>query len=164
MVLTGAMRMSETGYGRRQLLGVTGAGLSVATLAGCGLLGDKPAPEPGPDALQPLLVEALALAAAYDRAVVAQPGQSARLAPLADDHRAHAAELAKVIGKAPPSGVAASPSPDGADAAALLAGLRSAEQAAQRNAAAACKSAPAARAALLGSIAACRATHAEALR
>ena len=164
MVLTGAVRKSETGYGRRQVLGVTGAGLSATALAGCGLLGDKPAPQPTPDPLQPLLQEALALAAAHDRAIVAQPGLSARLAPLADDHRAHAAELTKVIGKTSPSGVPASPAPDGADATRLLAALRSAEQAAQRNAVTACRQAPAVRAALLGSIAACRATHAEALR
>ena len=50
------------------------------------------------------------------------------------------------------------------DAAATVAALRKSEQAAQKSAVAACKQAPAARAALIGSIAACRATHAEALR
>ena len=164
MVLTGVVRMSETGYGRRQVLGATGAALSVTTLTGCGLLSDKPAPQPTPDPLEPLRLEALALAAAYHRAIAAQPGLGARLTPLADDHLAHAAELAKVIGTASPSGVAASPAPAGADAAGLLAALRSAEQSAQRGAATACRQAPAGRAALLGSIAACRATHVEALR
>jgi hypothetical protein len=164
MVLTGAVRTRGTGHGRRQVLGVTVAGLGAAGLAGCGLFDDGPAPRPAADPLQPLLRETVALVAAYERAAVAQPGLAARLAPLAGDHRAHAAELAKVIGTAVPSGVAASAQPAGAAAAAVLAGLRAAEQAAQRNAVAACRQAPAARAALLGSIAACRASHAEALR
>jgi hypothetical protein len=46
----------------------------------------------------------------------------------------------------------------------VLHGLRAAEQAAQRTANTVCRRAAAARAALLGSIAACRASHAEALR
>jgi hypothetical protein len=50
------------------------------------------------------------------------------------------------------------------DPRAALADLRKAERSAQRTAAAACRTAPAARASLVGSIAACRATHAEALR
>ena len=160
MVLTDAVRTIETRHTRRQVLGAA-AGLGALGLAGCGLFDDEPAPPQAPDALQPLLDEALALAAAHDRAVAAQPGLGARLTPLADDHRAHAEELARVIGRAQPSAgasVAASTPVD------TLATLRAAEQAAQRTAAAACRQAPAERAALVGSIAACRATHAEALR
>jgi hypothetical protein len=113
-----------------------------------------------------VLDEALTLAAAYDRACVVQPGLVKRLTPLATDHRAHAAELARVFGASLPSAPApaASGGAPAGDAPATLAALRKAEQAAQRTAVAAAKQAPAARAALIGSIAACRATHAEALR
>jgi len=156
MVLTGRVR-------RRHLIGAAAGGaLGATALAGCGLFDDDPEPAP-PDALQPVLDEALALAAAYDRAVLAEPGLAKRLTPLADDHRAHAAELARVIGKPLPSGAPASGAPDG-DAAGAVAALRKAEQAAQKTAAAACRTAPAARAGLTGSIAAARAAHAEALR
>lgn len=159
MVLTGAVRMSGTGHTRRTVLA---AGLGVTTaLAGCE---GEPPPPPVPDPLLPVLDEALALAAAYDRAVVAQPGLASRLTPLAEDHRAHAAELARTIGTAAPSAAAPSASASAPATTATPAELRTAEQAAQKNAVVACQAAPAARAALLGSIAACRATHAEALR
>jgi hypothetical protein len=151
---------------RRQLIRVAaGAALSVTTLAGCGLLDDEPEPVPEPDALQPVLDEALQLAAAYDRAVLAEPGLAKRLQPLADDHRAHAAELARVIGATPASAAPSASAPAAAgDAADSVAALRKAEQAAMKTASAACRTAPAARAGLVGSIAASRATHAEALR
>jgi hypothetical protein len=162
MVLTDPMGITGNGYTRRGVLGGTaGATLSMTTLAGCGLFDNGPAPDKAADPLQPVLAEALALAAAYDRAVVAQPGLGNRLTPLAADHRAHATELAKVIGEKLPPAASAAPA---SDAAGTVAGLRKAEQAAQKTAAVACRQAAAARAALVGSIAACRATHAEALR
>jgi hypothetical protein len=149
---------------RRHLIGVAAGGaLTSTTLAGCGLFDGDPEPPPPPDPLQPVLDEALALAAAYDRAALAQPGLAKRLTPLAEDHRTHAAELSRVIGKPVPSGAPASSAPGG-DAADSVAALRKAEQAAQKTAAAACRTAPAARAGLTGSIAAARAAHAEALR
>ncbi|AGZ45455.1 hypothetical protein [Actinoplanes friuliensis] len=149
---------------RRQLIGAAaGTALSATTLAGCGLFDDDPEPAPQPDALQPVLDEAVRLAAAYDRVALAQPGLAGRLTPLADDHRAHVAELSRVIGAAVPSGAPASSAPSG-DAADSVASLRKAEQAAQKTAAALCRTAPAARAGLVGSIAAARAAHAEALR
>jgi hypothetical protein len=146
------VRTSKTGPTRRRLLI---AAASAPALAGCDA---EPSPPPPPDPLQPLLDEALALAAAYDRAIAADPGAGARLAPLAADHRAHAAELTKVINPA------ANPSSARSAAPAAPASLREAEQSAQRTAVAACMAAPADRAALVGSIAAGRATHAEALR
>jgi len=164
MVLTGAVRMSVTRHSRRRLLGAA-AGLAAAGLSGCGILDDDPEPPEAPDPLQPLLDEAMALAASYDRAILSQPGLAARLTPLADDHRAHAAELARVIGRTPPStGTGAVASEPAGAAAATIASLRTAEQAGQKSATAACQAAPPERAALVGSIAACRATHAEALR
>ncbi|MFC3740619.1 hypothetical protein [Paractinoplanes deccanensis] len=150
------------GHSRRWVLG-TAAGVGAAALTGCGLFdSDDPEPPKAPDPLEPVLAEALALAAAYDQAVVTQPGLRTRLAPLAEDHRTHAAELSRLIGEPMPS--APAPSASAAAAATTVAALRQAEQAAQRTAVAACKVAPADRAGLLGSIAACRATHAEALR
>jgi hypothetical protein len=160
MVFTGAVRMNHEGPTRRRVLGLTAAGLGGAALSGCGLFGgDEKSPGGGDEAVQPLLAEAVALAGAYDKAAAGQPDLAARLKPLADDHRAHASALAKLIGKPVPTAAPASVGPGD-----VLAGLRTAEQTAQRNAVTACKQAPADRAALIGSIAACRATHAEALR
>jgi hypothetical protein len=132
------------------------AGLAATTLSGCGVFGDKPAPAATPDPLQPLLDEALALAAAYDRAIAASPALRAKLAPLATDHRTHAADLAKLIGT--------SATPAGPSSESAATDLRAAELAAQKTAVAACLAASADRAGMVGSIAACRATHAEALR
>ncbi|GIF02873.1 hypothetical protein [Actinoplanes siamensis] len=151
--------MSDSGHTRRRVLGAGGALAGLVTLSGCGIFGDDHEPPAGPDPLRPVLDEALALAAAYDRVVLADQTLSARLTPMSQAHRAHAAELARVIGTTLPS---AAPTAAGADN--TVAGLRTAELAAQKTAAAACKAAPAARAALVGSIAAARASHAEALR
>jgi hypothetical protein len=161
MVFTGAVRMNQQGPTRRRVLGMTAASLSGAALSGCGLFGHDSGSGSagGADGVQPLLTEAVALAGAYDKAAAAQPGLAARLKPLADDHREHASALAKLLGKSVPSATAAS-----IGSGDVLTGLRTAEQTAQRNAVTACKQAPADRAALIGSIAACRATHAEALR
>jgi hypothetical protein len=137
---------------------------AVATLsmAGCGLFDDDPEPPPPPDVLQPVLDEALALAAACDRLAVAEPDLAARLTPLASDHRAHAAELARLISAEIPSSAPSASAP--AVGGSSRADLRKAVQAAQRTATTAARQAPAGRAALVGSIAACRATHAEALK
>jgi hypothetical protein len=172
MVLTGAVLetviSSDVRHTRRRVLG---AGLTLTTLGGCGLFqDDEPAPPPVPDPLQPLADEALTLAAAYDRAAVSRPDLAARITPLAEDHRAHAAELAKVIGRTPSvsASVVASGQPaigaPASDAAATIAALRTAEQTAVKNAVTACGATTAERAGLVGSIAACRATHVEALR
>ena len=161
MVLTGPVFTTQS---RRGFLGL--AALGTAALAGCGIFDNGPDTPAAPDPLQPVLDEAVALAAAYQRAAVAQPDLAGRLTPLETDHRAHAAAIARLIGKpvpsAPPS--ASSGEPGAGGAATSLSGLRAAEQAAQKTAVTACRSAAAERVALVGSIAACRATHAEALR
>ena len=139
-------------------------------MTGCGLFGgeEEEAPPPAPDPLAPLLAEALSLAGQHEAAIAAFPVLAERLAPVAAAHREHAAALTEVI-KPPPS-ASASPTPSasaeapGGDAKSTLAALRSAEQAGQKSAAQACQAAPAERAALVGSIAAARATHLEVVR
>ncbi|MEV0001923.1 hypothetical protein AB0H28_06490 [Micromonospora sp. NPDC050980] len=135
-----------------------------APLTGCDLL-DRDDEPPPPDALEPLVAEALALEARYRAAATAAPTLATRLTPIADAHRAHAEELRRVIGRPAPSGTPTA-DPTGTPAAdpdEVLTDLRRAEQQARTNAAKACAAAPAERAALLGSVAAARATHAEAL-
>ncbi|MEU8261069.1 hypothetical protein AB0C02_10695 [Micromonospora sp. NPDC048999] len=137
-------------------------GGAAVPLTGCDLFDGKPKP---PDPLEPLAAEAADLAGRYRAAIGAASTLADRLTPIADAHQAHADELRRVIGRPAPSGTPAAPStvtatePDG-----LLAELRKAEQPARENAAKACAAAPAERVALLGSIAAARATHLEALK
>jgi hypothetical protein len=147
-----------------------GAGAALAGLAGCDLLGGEPAPAPSPDPLAPLLAGTVELISRYDAALAAHPELSSRLMPVRETHVAHAAELARVTGVATPattgpmSGGSSSSPADPADARGTLAALRAAEQVGRRAAGDACLAAPAERATLLGSIAAARASHAEALR
>lgn len=174
MVLTCCVRVDETAqteeptrFTRRRLLrGSTLLMVAAGTLsaAGCGLLDDGPTPEPSPDPLAPLLTEALELADRHAAAASTFGTLAARLGPIAEAHRSHAAELSRVTGITPPSPGASSALAVIGPAAATLAELRAAEQMARASAVAACLAAPADRAALAGSIAAARACHAEVLR
>ncbi|MEV4492650.1 hypothetical protein AB0K04_21340 [Micromonospora coxensis] len=138
------------------------AGGATAPLTGCDLFdGDEPPPPPDP--LEPLAAEARELAARHRAAIAADPGLADRLTPIADAHAAHADEIHRLIGRPAPSGSPA-PQPSGGDRDGLLTALREAEQRGRKAAATACAEAPGERAALLGSIAAARATHVEALR
>ncbi len=142
-------------------------GGAAAPLTGCSLL-DREEP-PRPDPLAPLIDESLRLAAGLRAAADAHPDLAARLVPLAETHEAHATELARVTGTAlpseSPSGSTAPPPPEQpASRAATLSALRKAERAGRDSATAACAAAPGDRVALLGSIAAARATHLEALK
>ncbi|MFG1720494.1 hypothetical protein ACGFII_17875 [Micromonospora chalcea] len=149
--------------------GLVALGGATAPLTGCDLF-DRDDEPPAPDALEPLTAEALALEARYRAAATADPALAGRLTPIADAHKAHAEELRRVIGRPAPSGAPAASAPaTGAPATggapdAVLTELRQAEQEGRTNAAKACAGAPAERAALLGSIAAARATHVEALK
>ncbi|MFI7022486.1 hypothetical protein [Micromonospora sp. NPDC049900] len=144
-------------------------GGAAVPLSGCGLFGgDERTPEPDP--LDPLVDEAWSLAAGLRAAATAHPDLAARLVPLAESHEAHAAELARLTGAATPSGSAVptgaswSPAVPPGEPAAALAALRQAERSGRESAKAACAAAPAERAAVLGSVAAARASHLEALR
>ncbi|WFE64522.1 hypothetical protein [Micromonospora sp. WMMD714] len=139
-------------------------GVAAVPLTGCDLL-DRDGPDRPPDPLEPLAGESRALADRYRAAIAADPGLADRLTPIADAHAAHAEELRRLIGRPAPSGPA-TPEPTVAAGApaTVLAGLRAAEQNGRDNAAKACADAPGDRAALLGSIAAARATHLEALK
>jgi hypothetical protein len=151
------------GTPRRALLigGVAGA---AGALAGCRKPGGSSANSGTKGSAHPLsatLAGTLALVARYDATTAAQPDLAARLAPLRAEHWAHVTALYAAMGRPVPS---ASPSPAASgDAATTLPALRAAERAAQSDAAASCLAAPAAYTELLGSIAACRATHLEVL-
>ncbi|WP_329108404.1 hypothetical protein OG792_06975 [Micromonospora sp. NBC_01699] len=172
------MRTAETnqnhrvrGRSRRDLIraaGLVALATGAGSLSGCGLFGDEPPPPP-PDPLAPLVTEAFDLADRYDVAVAGFPELADRLGPVAQAHRAHAAELARVTGTALPSGsptvgASAGTSTPAGDAKSALAALRAAEVEGRETMARACAEAPASRAVLLGTIAAARATHLEVLR
>ncbi|MFF0154132.1 hypothetical protein [Micromonospora sp. NPDC005203] len=150
-------------HSRRKLLragALLALGGAAVPLTGCDLFDRDDEPVPPPDPLRPMVDEALGLAAAYQNHVATHPDLADRLGPIAEAHTAHATELARVIGVALPTAVAA-PAVDPVN---KLAPLRALEKAAQQSATAACAAASAERAALLGSIAAARATHQEALK
>jgi hypothetical protein len=149
---------------------VLGAAAAVGALSGCSWLGPEPPEPPPPDPLEPLLATTRALLARYDAVLAAHPDLTGRLRPLYEAHAAHESALVDVIGRpelaspaagagswAPPAGELAEPDQ-------ALAVLREAERDGQAEAAQACLAAPPERAALLGSITAARATHAEVLR
>ncbi|HEX5596588.1 MAG TPA: hypothetical protein VFX61_11330 [Micromonosporaceae bacterium] len=149
------------------------AAVAAVPLTGCDLFDDEPAPEPSPDPLAPLVSGALELAGRYEAAIAAFPELAEQLNPVAQAHQAHATELAQAIGAALPSDAAGSASPANTSAGsatteggvkAALTALRAAEKQGHEAAVQACLSAPAKHAALVGSIAAARATHLEVLR
>jgi hypothetical protein len=184
MVFTIAVRTNDQGAGRsRRAVLRAGAGAALAAAsgfagAGCDLLSGDPEPPPGPDPLLPLLTGTHELIARYDAALAAHPDLAATLTPVRDAHAAHAAELARLVGTPAPgpgsSAAGGSATPGGsagphggsapADARGTLTALRAAEQGARRAAGDACLAAAADRAALLGTIAAARASHVEVLR
>ncbi|MET8310490.1 MULTISPECIES: hypothetical protein [unclassified Micromonospora] len=161
-------RDQASGHSRRKLLragALLALGGAAAPLTGCDLFDRDGQPAPPPDPLRPMVDESLGLAAAHRASAAAHPELADRLGPIAEAHTAHATELARVIGVALPSTPAAAPTTaPAAEPAGALAALRALEKTGQQSATAACAAAPAERAALLGSIAAARATHQEALK
>jgi hypothetical protein len=151
---------------RRRVL-AAGTGLALTGVAGCGLFDSAPPAPPVPDPLTPLYDSAVALADGYQRTVVSFPGLTDRLTPIAQAHLAHADALRQLLNPLPvpaASGSGAPNSTPAGDENAALEGHRKGEEQAAKDASTACRQAPADRAPLIGSIAAARATHAEALR
>ncbi|MEH0973728.1 hypothetical protein V6U77_21625, partial [Micromonospora sp. CPCC 205546] len=128
---------AATGHSRRKMLragALLAFGGAAAPLTGCGLLDRDDDPTPGPDPLTPLLDEALRLAAGHRDAAAAHPTLAGLLAPIAEAHRAHAAELARLVGVPLPSTSAtAGPAAPG-DRAAARAALREGERAGRETA------------------------------
>lgn len=138
------------------------AGVAGVTLSGCDLLaGDPPPPHP----LLGTLRDIRTLLDRYQAAISAHPTLTGRLGPLQDNHRAHLTTVAKLIGptasESPSPANSVSAPPDEEDA---VRELREAERTGQEAAGRACLAAGPEYAGLLGSIAACRASHREVLR
>lgn len=164
MVLT--VPMQQHAPRRAVLAGLAGAATGLA-LAGCWPASNEPAAKPGPHPLTPVLAGAVALTGRFQAAIAGFPDLAERLTPLLADHEAHVAALRQAMGtpsasaSATPSGSA--PASLAADSAGALAALLAAERTGQTDAVAACLAAAAEHAPLIGSIAACRATHVEVL-
>lgn len=163
MVLTVAM---PWGHPRRSVLAAAGVTLAGAALVACTGNDDGPTAIPAADAaaLRQVAGEALDLANRYDQAISQNAGQSAKLTPIRDAHREHAA----AIGRSLDSSVApaAPPGPSGSAAAGSGSGLKAlatAEKAAAERALTACVAAESYYAPLLGTVAAARASHVEVL-
>ncbi|PZS32222.1 MAG: hypothetical protein DLM59_08595 [Pseudonocardiales bacterium] len=154
---------------RRFLAGslrVLGGGTALVAASACdplGRSGPRPrrSPSPGPDPLLELLAAERALLSQYDVVLARFPAAPGAAAVRAD-HAAHVDALRALV-HAPAAASPAPVSPPGTTAAAV-AMLRAAETSAAARATDACLAAPAARAALLGSIAACETAHLVLLR
>ena len=144
---------------RRTVLRLAGA---VAVLPACDLLerGDDEPPAPTPDEVlrASLATSKAALIGRYDAALARHPALAGRLTPLRANHAEH---LATLVAPTP------TPSPSGstvavpADARAAVGELLAAERSASAASTTGARSAAAAElVSLLGSIAACEATHA----
>jgi hypothetical protein len=162
MVLTVAMPWGWGRTGRRTFIAAATGVVGVA-LVGCDLAGDEPAAIPAADAaaLRQVAGESLDLANRYDAAISQSPDQAAKLTPIRDAHREHAAAIGRSLDTsvtaAAPTASASTGSGSG------LKALAAAEKAAAERAAAACVAAASHYAPLLGTVAAARASHAEVL-
>jgi hypothetical protein len=174
MVLTVPVRTDgeRVSHGRRAVLraalGAFAATVSAPALTGCTAGQPARARVPRPDPLNPIYAGTAALLARYEATMAALPALAPGLTPLCDDHRQHLRALAREIGPglAAASGGPSGPSPATdvpADSLSAIAALAAAEKEAAAAARAACLAAPSYRAALLGSIAAARASHGEVL-
>jgi len=151
--------------------GLSGACTSTQTATRTPDQHDPPPPDPQLDDL----ADEHRLLDSYDATIAAHPDLAARLTPLRAHHADHASALQLVLGSAA-GGAVPSPAASGpvtlpssgptvpASTSAALAALREAEHAAASARARSCVSARSDRAPLLGSIAACEASHEVLLR
>jgi hypothetical protein len=151
---------------RRSVLAAGTLSLAAAGLAsGCSFLGpDEPdtIKPPNEAALRAVAAESLDLAKRYDDAIARTPDESARLTPIRDAHREHAAAIGRSLDASVAASAAPSVSASGGSSG-LLRALQAAERAAVERAIAACMDAAPHHAPVLGAIAAARASHAEVL-
>jgi hypothetical protein len=161
----GGNRAASTGRRAflRGLVGVAGTGAlgvgPLASLAGCDIFGsDRPPVDQVPPELASFLTATVALGDRYDAALAAVDSLPATIGQIRDAHWAHARAIAQAIGAPTPSpSTSRGDAPTDRDQA--LAALVTAEKAAHEEAIAECLASSARFAALLGSIAAARATH-----
>jgi hypothetical protein len=147
----------------RGALAVTGIGAAgLGGLAGCDLFDTGPSTVPPTPELDGLLISTVALGHLFDITITGVPALDGLLTPLRDAHRAHAEAIAASIGRPLPSPVPLGGTPP-TDRKAALAALVAAEKAGQTEALNACLAASTRLAALVGSIAAARASHLEVL-
>ena len=152
---------------RRLILAAGVVTASTGALAGCGLTDswtgqrDEEPPPSDVTALRTVAAESLQLGARYDSAIGTAGAQAALFTAIRDGHRAHHAAIGRALAEtaAPDPAAAASASASGP----AVKDLTAAERAAAVRAAAACVQVSARYAPLVGSIAAARAGHAEAL-
>lgn len=145
-------------HSRRAVLTAAVGLAGVAAIGACDDPGSAPRRPVPPDPLNPFYRDTAALLARYEAAIAADPALAGRLGPIRDAHRAHLQALAREIGP----GLVAQPSASsatGTSPPATLPDLLAAEKQAATAARSACLAAPSYRAALLGSIAAARASH-----
>jgi hypothetical protein len=152
---------------RRSVLAASLVTASTGALAGCGLTeswtgqhDEEPSPADAA-ALRSVAAESLQLGARYDGAIGTAGGQAALFTAIRDGHRAHHAAIGRALAETAAPGSPASTSASGSGTA--VKDLTAAERAAADQAAAACVQVSARFAPLVGSIAAARAGHAEAL-
>jgi hypothetical protein len=174
MVFTVPVRMGDQrggppGRSRRAVLGGLAGTAAGIALAGCWPKSNKPAAHPTPHPLTAAVAGTQVLVDRYQATIAGYPDLTDQLQPLLTDHRAHLDALRRAMGLpaasgSPTAAASAGASPSVApDQDAALAALKEAEKAAQTEAVTACLAAAASYAPLLGSIAACRATHLEVL-
>jgi hypothetical protein len=174
MVFTVAVRMAygdrggQPGVPRRQVLRLAAIGSAVAGTAlasGCNPLATAVRWHDVPDRIAELRSSAVDLAGRYDRVIDRHPELADLLTPLRDAHRKHVEALDRELGqpdRTRPTDTDASAAPS-EDAAAAVAALRVAETTGVRQATEVCVTGPSWHSGLVGSIAAARASHVEAL-
>jgi hypothetical protein len=161
------VHQSEPYLDRRTALSAITGGLGLLCLGGCDFGTDHPKPT-GPDPLEPVLATAVRLADRYTAAIAAIPDLAGQLTPPRDAHRGHVTALVRELGmvdsgRSPTAPAEATPVPLPTERTAVLADLKNLEREAQQQAMTCCLSGPGWRAALVGSIAAARASHVEPL-
>jgi hypothetical protein len=149
------------------LAGASGVG---GLLAGCDLSGlvgggePRPMPAVDRDALRSVAADALGLATRYDAAIGQHADQASRLRAIRDAHRAHADAVNRSLAsEAQPTAAQAASAAASGPSGTGLADLAAAERAAAERATAVCLQVQTYHAPLIGTIAAARASHAEAL-